>query len=337
MGFPLPKTKEMLRRRAASWLARLQSERDPDIQHKFEQWRDSDQRHAEAFEAVRRTYQQAGLLRHSSMAGSDQQQPAIRKAEWRSRRALATAAAAAVVVLAPAGILLIRNEGLPLAGTDALMLMSSVGEIKQVDLADGSKVTLDTATRVDVEIGQSRRGARLRYGRARFHIAAASAPFVVETASSAIMAHEAVIDVDQGVPHDRVEVLAGTADVRGIGQSQASPVALGAGQSAKVSSGGAERTTAVAAPADWTRGMLQFDGTPLVEAIALANRYSERHIILAGDLQALRVTGAFRAGDTRGLAKALAAAFRLSLEHRADGNLVLSRNPLPRLRNKKGG
>ena len=62
--------------------------------------------------------------------------------------------------------------------------------------------------------------------------------------------------------------------------------------------------------------MLQFDGTPLPHAVGLANRYSERHIVLAGDLDALRVTGAFRAGDTNGLARALAAAFGLSLEHR---------------------
>jgi transmembrane sensor len=71
--------------------------------------------------------------------------------------------------------------------------------------------------------------------------------------------------------------------------------------------------------------MLEFEATPLAEAVATANRYSERHILLSGGLGALRVTGAFRAGDTPGLARALAAAFGLSIQQRAGGDLLLSR------------
>jgi transmembrane sensor len=67
--------------------------------------------------------------------------------------------------------------------------------------------------------------------------------------------------------------------------------------------------------------------------VALANRYSERHIILGEDLGTLRVTGAFRAGDTTGLAKALAAAFGLSLRTDSAGNFILARP----VQNKKGG
>jgi transmembrane sensor len=333
--FRLPKTRRMLRREAASWLARLHSDRDSDVERQFYRWRNADLRHAAAFDRVRRSYEQAGLLRHSAMAGSVQLEPPIRKPEWRSRPALA-AAAALVVVLVPVGVALLRSWNLPFAGTNAVMLMTSVGEIKQVNLADGSKVTLDTSTKVEAEIGRSRRIAHLRYGRARFQIAKASAPFVVETATATITVRQGVIDVEQEWQQDRVQVLAGAADVRASDHAQASPVALGAGESATVSSGGAEQK-AVAAPApDWSRGMLQFDGTPIADAVALANRYSERRIILVGDLNALRVTGAFRAGDTRGLAKVLAAAFGLWLQQRPDGNLVLSRSASG-VQNKRGG
>ncbi|MEO8454061.1 MAG: FecR domain-containing protein [Sphingomicrobium sp.] len=322
MGFRLPKTKGMLRREAASWLARLQSGRDPDIERRFQKWRDADPRHAAAFDRVRRSYEQAGLLRHSPMVGSGQHEPPIRKPVWSPRPALA--AAAAIVVLMPVGVLLFRGGSLSFAGTDAVMLMTTVGEIKQVNLADGSKVTLDTSTKVEVEIGRSRRSAHLRYGRARFQIAQSNAAFVVETASTTITARQGVVDVEQGAQRDRVQVLAGAADVRGSGDGRASSIALGAGDSVTVSSGGAEHKGVVAPTLDWTHGTLQFDGTPLADAVALANRYSERHIILLGNLDALRVTGAFRAGDTTGLAKALAAAFRLSLQQRPDGTLILT-------------
>jgi transmembrane sensor len=152
-----------------------------------------------------------------------------------------------------------------------------------------------------------------------------------------ITARQGVIDVEQGAQQDRVEVLAGAADVRGAAQRQASPLALGIAESATVRSDGSAEKSVAAPASDWTHGMLQFDGTPLADAAALANRYSERQVILAGDLTGLRVTGAFRAGDTAGLAKALAAAFSLSIQQRADGNLVLSRKIPPGPQKKRGG
>src|SRR6185295_20128926 len=75
---------------------------------------------------------------------------------------------------------------------------------------------------------------------------------------------------------------------------------------------------------NWTEGMLQFDGAPIAEAVAQANRYSGRHILIEGNLETLRVTGAFRAGNTAALAKALAAAFHLSLRRTAGNDLILS-------------
>jgi transmembrane sensor len=327
VAFRLPKTKGMLRRDAATWLARLHSRRDPDVERKFRQWHDADPSHAAAFNRIRRTYEQAGLLRYSPIVSPGGQEPTTQRPEWKPRPALA--AAAAIAMLVPIGVFLVRGNMFPFGGTEAVMLMTSVGEIKQVTLADGSTVTLDTSTKVDVEIGRSRRGAHLKYGRARFRIAQAGVPFVVETASSTITTRQGVIDVEQLGQQGRVQVLAGAADVRGADQEQTSRVALGAGESVTVNPGGPEQKGAAPLVPDWTRGMLQFDRTPLADAVALANLYSEHKIILTGDFGPLRVTGAFRAGDTAGLAKALAAAFSLSLERRADGNLILSRSASP--------
>jgi len=322
MAFRLLKTKGMLRREAASWLARLQNDRDPDAERGFRQWYDRDPRHAAAFQRVRNSYEQAGLLRHSPMAGLPKLEPIVRKSEWRPLPALA--AAAAILVLAPVGIALVRGGGFASGGTEAVMLVTNVGEIRQFDLADGSKVTLDTATKVDVEIGRSHRSAHLRYGRARFQIAQAPVPFAIETASSKALTRGGVIDVEQVGEEGRVQVLAGNADVGGPDLEHGSHVAVGAGEGLTLGPGRAEQKNALKPAPDWTRGMLEFDATPLADAVALANRYSRRHILIDEDLGALRVSGAFRAGDTDGLARALAAAFRLSLRVTADGNLVLS-------------
>jgi len=315
----------MVRREAAVWLARLQSGRDPDVQRKFQIWRERDSRNAEAFERVRRSYQQAGLLRESSMATPAHRQPEPRRPQSRLRPAVA--AAAAILVLVPVGALLVGSGRLWFAGSDAVMLSTGVGEIRQVALADGSRVTLDTSTKVEVSFAGSQRSARLRYGRARFQIAEAKVPFVVESRNATVTADGGIIDVEQGAQKDTVQVLGGAADVhRSDGNRGSSAVTVGAGESMTINSAGMEQGSVPSAGLDWTNGMLQFDGTPLVEAVTVANRYSKRHIVLAGDLGELKVTGAFRAGDTSGLAKALAAAFQLSVQRRADGALALSRS-----------
>ena len=322
MGFRLPKTRGMLRREAGNWLARLQSGRDPDVDRKFHQWYGADPRNAATFDRVKSSYERAGLLRHSPMAGPAQPGAAIRKSGWKPLPALAAAAAA--ILLVSAGIVFFRDGGFLSGGTETLMLMTSVGEIKQINLADGSRVTLDTATKVEVEIGASHRSARLRYGRARFRIARGREPFVVQTAKTTVTASEGIIDVEQGDRQDKVQVLAGAARVRGLDQ-KASTVALASGDTVAMNSGGTGQKGVAAPEPDWTRGMLQFEAAPLGDAVAAANRYSKQHIIIDQDLRGLRVSGAFHAGDTNGLATALAAAFHLALRPAPDGNLNLSR------------
>lgn len=336
MRFRLPKTRGMLRGEAASWLARLQSGRDPNIQLKFRQWHDSDARHAAAFEAVRRSYEQAGLLRHSSRVTPQglglRPQPPARS----SSRGYAVAAAIAVAVFVPAGVLLVAGV-LPLSGTSAMVLATRVGEIRQFDLADGSRVTLDTATKVEVEIGRSRRSAHLAYGRARFQIVRAKAPFIIEAAGATVSAQHGVLDVQQVGQQGHIQVLAGTVALGGSPENGRSPLLIGAGEAVTFNKDAAGQESISAPGADWTTGMLQFNGTPLSEAVQLANRYSSEKIIVADDLKPVRVTGAYRAGDVAGLARSLAAAFHLSLERTASGDLLLRSQPPQPPEKKNGG
>ena len=74
--------------------------------------------------------------------------------------------------------------------------------------------------------------------------------------------------------------------------------------------------------------MLQFDDTPLGQAVEQAGRHGRPHVRLADPVIAdLRVTGAFRAGDTMGFAESVAAAFDLALERGPDGSLWLRPRP----------
>lgn len=314
----------MLRREAARWLARLQSGRDPDVQSKFRQWCDSDRANAAAFERVRQSYELAGLLRQSS--GAIPAEVSAPAASRSPRAAYALAAATAFVVVAVAVIVVLGGKLLT-GGTEAVMLTTRVGEIRSIRLSDGSRVTLDTATSVEVDIDRAHRGARLEHGRARFEIADTGEPFVIRTKTASATTGGGTLDVEQIGAESRVDVLAGTADVRS--RSAAVLVTLDAGDSVTADRSGTVQTQTPIGGQDWTRGMLQFDGTPLPAAVALANRYSNERIVIDGDLHRLRVTGAFRAGDTAGLATALAEAFHLSLGRTAGGGLILSPESAP--------
>ena len=310
----------MLRREAAAWLVRLQSGRDPDIEGKFRRWHNEDPAHAAAFGRVRQTYERSAVLRHSKRAS---RAPAL--AQERSREPPYAWAAAAALALLLAGGLYLRSGGIFWStGTEAVMLTTNVGEIRQVRLADGTKLTLDTATSVEVEVGRSLRRVVIKTGRARFDLAQAASPFLIEAGNTMVKADSGVLDVEKLDGKSTIDVLAGSADVRSPVKSHDNGMDLAAGEEAIAVPGAPVRKHSLVA-SDWTRGMLEFDGTPLGVAVALANRYSEQKIVLQNGLGQLRVTGAFRAGDVSGLATALSEAFRLSVARNEQGNLVLSR------------
>lgn len=314
MRLRLPKTRGMLRREAAGWMARLQSGREPDIEAKFRHWYEAHPAHAAAFDRVERSFGQAGLLRNLDLASFNAPSAAPAASARIQRYAMAAAAA---VVLVPAAVLTVGGGGLSLGGPTVLMLATRVGEIREVKLGDGSKVTLDTASAVEIDVGRSHRRATLRKGRARFAVVGGGTPFVIEAGDAAVTTNGGTVDVaEQG----QIDVLHGGADVR---RPDGHRVSLTAGQTIDRTNG--QMPSNPGAAPDWTQGMLQFDGTPLLSAVTVANRYSDHRILLGGGLDNLRVTGAFKAGDTAGLAKALAAAFHLSLGVNARGDLILSR------------
>jgi len=315
----VPKTGAMLRREAAAWLARLQSSRDPDVERKFHRWRDLDPSHAEAFERVSRSYEQAGLLRYSHVASTSP--PATPLPVHTRSRSYELAIAAGLVLLLCTGLYLLVGRGFWTSGTEAVMLSTKVGEIRSVSLADGSKLTLDTDTSIEVEIDRNGRKARVKAGRARFNIAKAAQPFIIDAGNTTASAAAAVLDVEKFGDQARVDVISGSAK---IGGSDAAGLRLGAGETMTTLSDSRVERRAHAPAQDWTRGMLEFDGTALGSAVELANRYSERKIILGAGLEHLKVTGAFRAGDVKGLAGALAEAFHLKISRGPGGNLVLS-------------
>ena len=314
-----PKTRGMRRREAHSWLSQIRSGHDPETERKFPVWY-SDPKNAAAFEGVKHNFDTSAVLR-LSRPGKIESLAAARTSVTERLSIAAAIAAVAAALLALGG-----HGPFGLGGTDAVMLATNIGEIRQVSLSDGSKVTLDSATKVEIEVGKPIRKARLKAGRARFMVAASDQPFVIEAGKTSISATRGVVDVEIADDTNQVDVVAGSAEVQPKGQYRARNITLQAGEALAT---GPDRPAEKVAPErdpNWPGGMIQFAATPIRDAVATANRYSDQKIFLEEGVGQLRVSGAFHVGDTARLAKVLTACFRLKFTQAPNGNFILSVN-----------
>jgi len=324
---------EAVRREAADWSALFH---DPDAEvdrAAFERWRAADPRHAEIFARVERGWEQSALLAQTRF-GRTRRLPERRRG-WFAPQTRYAFAAAAVLIVAVAGLTLASPDFLGrFTRTDATEFASQVGEIREVTLADGSRVTLDTDSALRIAFTPDERRLFLSRGRARFEVAHdPDHPFVVVLAGGgSIVALGTVFDV--GIVDGRVSVtlLRGTVEVRNTNAGSNGAPAVERLQPNEKISFVASAPLPPPQPAmetdkRWTSGMLTFDETRLAEAVAEANRYSTAKITIADPaLGDLRITGAYRAGDTPGFAQSVADSLSLRLT-RAQDDLVLSALP----------
>jgi transmembrane sensor len=305
-----------LRRKAAALLAR--AERDPSAANiqAVKSFAAIDAAHAKAIAAGADVLRQSSRLSASDLSGSAE--PARAVAQSRGRLGLAASMAAAVLV-AGAIYVVVQFTSRPI---NAVLLTTAIGEIREIPLSDGSKVTLDTASAVRVEIAGGHRRALVERGRARFSVARQAEPFTIRTASFAIHLSDGLVDVSAaGEPS--VAMLVGRAEL--IPETRRAAPAVSFSAPAVVStSGGTIHEAPRQQGSEWPSGRLNFDRAPLADVVAIANRYSEQRIVLADrGIEDLKVTGVFRAGDSRALAISLARALSLRLEQNARGDFLL--------------
>jgi transmembrane sensor len=202
---------------------------------------------------------------------------------------------------------------------------------RRVVLADGSEVVLSPGSAVDVALGRDGRRLRLLRGRAQFSVAREARPFIVSAGGAEVVARGTRFVVALADGRTTVALLEGRVDVSYVapaGNADQRQVArLRPGQSLIVEPAAApaaavrRETVQRAAPAP---AMLQFDETPLGQAVEAVNRHGSPPIRLRDPaLARLRITGAFRPGDTRGFADSVAAAFAVEVERPSDGTIWL--------------
>ncbi|OAI02361.1 FecR family protein [Methylomonas methanica] len=176
---------------------------------------------------------------------------------------------------------------------------TAVGEQKQIQLADGSSILLNTDTVLAVDWAEDKRRVVLLRGQAEFKVAAdVHRPFEVEAGDTAVKALGTVFDVvrrESGAVE--VSVTEHAVAVRLTDKSTAAPMRVEEGQHLLYAGNGSLDTPHAANLNQlnaWKRGKLLFHDQTLADVVAELNRYSKAKIILKGqDIKQLRVSGVF--------------------------------------------
>ncbi|MBB3474139.1 FecR domain-containing protein [Sphingomonas sp. BK345] len=293
-------------------------------------WLTEDETHVAAFDAMRRLLGDVALVEATApmpLAAATvrpprrrwrrEDRPAPRAARWGSRVAVAT-----VLTLAlPLGW---RVATAPAPAIERHVYASGIGARRQLALPDGSRMTLDAASRVAVAFGGDARALDLSRGAARFKVHHDPArPFTVTTADARVTALGTVFAVDRAAGGSSVRVFRGRVRLEVPGTI---PAALAAGGWATVRDGHVRlRRFDPARDHGWDSYWLEADDIRLDVALAQLSRYAPHSIRLAdARLAAEPVTGRFRRDAPRRSAAQIGALFDLALVER-DGTLWLER------------
>lgn len=298
---------------AAGWLAGLDA--GSVTLEAFEAWRAADPRRAVAFAQIADAYQQVSRLRVLREPKSS-----ACAAPRLSRRKLLRAGVLGGGFTMLGSLIAVQVTARETASTQ-------VGEQRTVILDDGTRVHLNTATRIswriskglctvwleEGEIGvevpkQAAGGVTLDGGGTRFHLGTGLFNARRHTETAGLL------------------VLSGKADVASPGAAAASVDAGAIAQvvGLAVSVRPAE-AVAIARARSWQDGQLVFEGESLDFVVAEFNRYLDHKIIIADPaLSRIRLGGRFTSTDPEDLLVALRASFGIRATRTQSGTIALT-------------
>lgn len=308
---------QRIEERAAEWVAREDRlPLPPELVAQREAWLQADARHLGAYARAHAVYARTGRLSALTRANPLPQSPPASVAARLRHLHLWLGALAAVLCLLVWG-------GAHLGSVARQDYATRKGEIRRVPLADGSAMTLDSDSSVQVRYAADSRSVVLLRGEVLFDVAKDPArPFVVRANDTAVTAVGTSFSVSLASPHHGdVEVLVreGTVKVAGS-DGVAASMQLTANHRAL-----AERSRGIrieSVPLQdmqrqlaWREGMLSFNGDTLFAAAAQFLRYSDVRIVIDDpQVGRRRIVGLYSANDPVGFARSVAVSLGLVME-----------------------
>lgn len=311
---------DVIEETAAHWLMQRADGLSSDEQAQLDAWLDTAPEHRTAFWRLEYSWEKAGRL--VALRGPDTLADAIAEAAppVASRRppprwAIGLAATLAFAVLLSTAALWPRPA----------QYATDTGERRMVALSDGSRVELNTETRLRASMSSDGREAWLDKGEAYFEVAHdASRPFTVHMGDRTVQVLGTRFSVRRDGDNVRVVVAEGRVRLSGPKSGPASKpvilvrgdVATGAGASVLQSRTSGQRVEDQLA---WRRGLLVFDQITLSDAATEFNRYNETQLVVGDPETAnIRIGGSFEATNVEAFVRLLQSAYGLDIARRGE-------------------
>ncbi len=329
---------------AAEAVARLYSGRMTEAEERnIESWLEADPRHRAEFQKMLDAWDIAGA---AGVPGGDGEEKQTRGSGVGRRFLFGIAAS----LLAVAGVSLLMFA---LRGPDTALTryQTGIGEMREVELVDGSRVTLNTNTRMLVEFSETSRRIVLDRGEAFFDIAKdESRPLTVSAGDRVITVLGTSFNVSWDGRDVTVAVIEGRVAVQAEGADQpaaanllrlddASGASLGsggpgggvvllAGEVAQISRKTEPVIEAVSRNTDryqsWRFGYIRFDNEPLSVVVKEINRYTSKPLdVQDARVADMKVSGVFRTSDIDNTILGLELIFPVKIVDRGDHFLIV--------------
>lgn len=270
---------------ASRWVIRHSGQPlDAQARAEFDAWYRADPRHAAAYDRLARIWRRMGEIDRGKLA--------IRPP--RKRRAALALALVTAAGMAAYSLRDFQPDADYASGTQPL----------RVALPDGSRAILDAHSAIAVDFGPGKREVRLLSGQALFEATPRGADgpaFTVVTADASATALGTRYSVARDAEATRVTVYQHQVAVQCLACADGQLQTLEPGQRITVSASGMVRDPAPreTAPA-WSQGLLAFNDTALPDAAAQLARYTDKHILVLGELaRGTRVSGTASIADPK--------------------------------------
>jgi transmembrane sensor len=171
----------------------------------------------------------------------------------------------------------------------------------QADLPDGTKLTLDTDSALDVAFDGRHRDVRLLRGQVFFDVVHdPSRPFTVTVRGIIATAVGTRFGASLAGDSSAITLVEGRVAITKVGGPAAAAIEIHAGERYTTSTSGADTVTQIdpESALSWQKGYIEFRNDTIAAAAAELNRHSQIQILIRDPtVAALRVSGRFKSGD----------------------------------------
>jgi transmembrane sensor len=319
-------TKEGARDEAVAWLLRVQSETaTAEDWTALADWLEGSEARLAAFEEaeliaadleLRKAEIAQGLMPPASnVVNFPKRTPAPARRAW-----IGGLIAASLAVLVGGPALWTASQG------RSVTYETRPGETRRIDLADGTRITLDGGSKLVVRLGWRKRQVEMGLAQASFDVAKdPSRPFVIGVGDQRVRVVGTEFNIRRDDKSVRVTVRRGVVEVAQRGGQGAAPVRLTVGQELRHVQGapGSEiRRVAPDGAFAWAQGQLVADNETLGDIVADLNRRFSTPVRISPQAAGRRFSGVIALDDEDVAVQVLARYADLTVD-RVNGEIVL--------------